>query len=83
MCTCSDVVAAQGSLARCCRQYVLKGHSESACLLVYCICDILMQMLHGAVQVAKVAVVVGLTALATDKLQKEYVTRKVTTPSPL
>lgn len=42
-----------------------------------------MQVLHGAVQVAKVAVVVGLTALATDKLQKEYVTRKVTTPSPL
>ncbi len=45
-----------------------------------CIRAFLVQVLHGAVQVAKVAVVVGLTALATDKLQKEYITRKVQKP---
>lgn len=37
-------------------------------------------MLGGVVQVAKIAVVVGLTALATDKLQKEYMTRQVQPP---
>ena len=39
-----------------------------------------MQVLGGVVQVAKIAVVVGLTALATDKLQKEYMTRQVQPP---
>ena len=36
-----------------------------------------MQVLHGTFQIAKVAAVVGLTALATDRLQKEYYARKV------
>ena len=36
-----------------------------------------MQVLHGAVQVAKIAVLAGVTALATDKLHKEYTARKV------
>ena len=34
-------------------------------------------MLHGTFQIAKVAAIVGLTALATDRLQKEYYARKV------
>ena len=37
----------------------------------------LMQVLHGTFQIAKVAAIVGLTALATDRLQKEYYARKV------
>ena len=40
----------------------------------------MLQVLGGVVQVAKIAVVVGLTALATDKLQKEYMTRQVQPP---
>ena len=36
-----------------------------------------LQVLHGAVQVAKFAILAGLTAVATDKIHKEYVTRKV------
>lgn len=39
-----------------------------------------MQVLHGAVHVATIAVLAGLTALATDKIHKEYVTRKVISP---
>ncbi|DBA92552.1 TPA: hypothetical protein ACH3X1_002778 [Trebouxia sp. C0004] len=34
------------------------------------------KVLSGAVQVAKIAIIVGLTALATDKVQKEYLTRR-------
>ena len=36
-----------------------------------------LQVAHGAVQVAKIAVLAGLAAFATDKIHKEYVTRKV------
>ncbi|KAL3137325.1 hypothetical protein ABBQ32_006863 [Trebouxia sp. C0010 RCD-2024] len=36
------------------------------------------KVLHGAVHVAKFAVLAGLTAVATDKIHKEYVTRKGT-----
>lgn len=36
-----------------------------------------LQVLHGAAHVAKFAVLAGLTAVATDKMHKEYVTRKV------
>jgi hypothetical protein len=38
---------------------------------------VLLQVLSGAVQVAKIAIIVGLTALATDKVQKEYLARQV------
>ncbi|KAL0020083.1 hypothetical protein WJX79_008886 [Trebouxia sp. C0005] len=34
------------------------------------------KVLNGAVQVAKIAIIVGLTALATDKVQKEYLARQ-------
>lgn len=40
-----------------------------------------LQVLHGAVHVAKFAVLAGLTAVATDKIHKEYVTRKVISAS--
>ncbi|KAL3148666.1 hypothetical protein ABBQ38_014083 [Trebouxia sp. C0009 RCD-2024] len=36
------------------------------------------KVLHGAAHVAKFAVLAGLTAVATDKMHKEYVTRKGT-----
>ena len=36
-----------------------------------------LQVAQGAVQVAKIAVLAGLAAFATDKLHKEYVARKV------
>lgn len=42
-----------------------------------------VQVVHGAVQVAKVAVAVSLIALTTDKVQKEYHARKVTKLSML
>jgi len=38
---------------------------------------VLLQVLSGAVQVAKIAIIVGVTALATDKVQKEYLARQV------
>ncbi|KAL0044446.1 hypothetical protein WJX82_006987 [Trebouxia sp. C0006] len=34
------------------------------------------KVLSGAVQVAKIAIIVGLTALATDKVQKEFLARQ-------
>ena len=46
------------------------------CVLAVTIC-VLLQVLSGAVQVAKIAIIVGLTALATDKVQKEYLARQV------
>ena len=36
-----------------------------------------LQVVQGAVQVAKIAVLAGLAAFATDKIHKEYMARKV------
>lgn len=49
---------------------------QTHCVVAVTIC-VLLQVLSGAVQVAKIAIIVGLTALATDKVQKEYLARQV------